>query len=185
MEGGEEFRFGKVPARMADDPEAYDRLRRRVLWSIPTGLFLMGTTGQAGPHVMSTSWFTQVATEPKLVAAGVEVDSLTAVNLEHSGHFLVSVLALESRPLVRKFAKRAQSTEAEGAELRIEGVSFGLSEMGDPYPLEALALIEAVVRERVPLGSHVLFVGEVTDVAMMREGERALGMGDTRLNYGG
>ena len=134
---------------------------------------------------MSTSWFTQVATEPKLVAAGVETESLTAANLESSGHFLVSVLALESRPLVRKFAKRVQTSEADRGELRIEGVGFGLSEMGDPYPLEAVALIDAAVRERIPLGSHALFIGEVTDVAMLRDGERVLTMGDTRLNYGG
>ena len=185
MEEREQTGFGKVPGRLAAEPEKYDRLRRRVLWSLPSGLYLMGTTGAAGPHVMSTSWFTQVATQPKLVAAGVEADSLTAENLEASGHFLVSILTVESRPLVRKFAKRSQTRESEGAALHIEGIPFGLSEMGDPYPLEAMALVEAVVRERIPLGSHSLFIGEVTDVAMLREGERALAMGDTRLNYGG
>lgn len=185
MEKGEQIGHGGAPGRPEADPETFDRLRRRVLWSLPSGLYLMGTTGAAGPHVMSTSWFTQVATRPKLVAAGVEVDSLTAENLEASGHFLVSLLAVESRPLVRKFAKRSQTREDEDGALRIEGIPFGLSELGDPYPLEAMALVEAAVRQRIPLGSHVLFIGEVTEVALLREGERALAMGDTRLNYGG
>ncbi|MDA8208468.1 MAG: flavin reductase family protein [Actinomycetota bacterium] len=185
VEEGEQIRHGGAPVRPEADPESYDRLRRRVLWSLPGGLYLMGTTGAAGPHVMSTSWFTQVATRPKLVAAGVEADSLTAENLAASGHFLVSLLAVDSRPLVRKFAKRSQTREDAGGTLRIEGIAFGLSEMGNPYPLEAMALIEAAVRQQILLGSHVLFIGEVTDVALLREGERALAMADTRLNYGG
>ena len=33
--------IGPVPA--GRDPEAYDRMRRRVLWSLPTGLYVLGT----------------------------------------------------------------------------------------------------------------------------------------------
>ena len=177
--------YGRVPGRMADRPAEYDRLRRRVLWSLPSGLYLLGSTGEAGPHVMSTSWFTQVATDPKLVAAGIEEDSLTAANIGRSGHYVVALLAQESRPLVRKFAKRTQTVESTTDGVRIEGVDFGLSGQGDPYPMEAIAFVEAVVSRRVDLGSHVLFVAEVADVALLRDGERALAMGDTRLNYGG
>ncbi|MDA8262005.1 MAG: flavin reductase family protein [Actinomycetota bacterium] len=185
MEKGAKRELGRVPERMSASPEEYDRLRRRVLWSLPSGLYLLGSSGAAGPHVMSTSWFTQVATEPKLVAAGVEADSLTAANIQASGHYVIALLAQESRVLVRKFAKRVQRVESAGGELLIEGVAFGSTGDGDPYPLEAIALVEAQVSRRIELGSHVLFVAEVTDAAVLRDGERALAMSDTRLNYGG
>ena len=33
---------GPIPA--GQDPEAYDKLRRRVLWTMPYGLYVLGST---------------------------------------------------------------------------------------------------------------------------------------------
>ena len=47
------------------------------------------------------------------------------------------------------------------------------------------AWMDCRLHERRPLGSHVLFVGEVTAVGGESEGKEILRMEDTRMNYGG
>ena len=65
---------GPVPEGV--DPDAYDRLRRRVLWSMPTGLYVIGSRatvdGTDCANLMTANLVVQVATEPKLVAAAVD-----------------------------------------------------------------------------------------------------------------
>ena len=45
----------------------YDKLRRRVLWSMPYGLYLVGSRAGARRNMMTLNWATQVSFEPKLV----------------------------------------------------------------------------------------------------------------------
>ena len=59
------------------DRDTYDRLRRRVLWSMPSGLYVVGTRAGERRNLMTISWATQVAMEPKLVGIGVEAASVT------------------------------------------------------------------------------------------------------------
>ena len=54
------------------DPDEYDRLRRRVLWAMPTGLFVVGSRAGDRRNLMTCNWVMQVATSPKLVAVSVE-----------------------------------------------------------------------------------------------------------------
>src|SRR5262249_32523772 len=68
--GGESRLVGPVPE--GADPEAYDRLRRRVLWAMPSGLYVLGTRGATQRNLMTLNWATQVAVDPKLVAVSVE-----------------------------------------------------------------------------------------------------------------
>ena len=67
---------GPVPE--GQDPDDYDRLRRRVLWSLPTGLFVVGSRAGDRRNLMTANWVMQVATAPKLVAVAVERGSVTA-----------------------------------------------------------------------------------------------------------
>ena len=55
---------GPVPP--GRDPDTYDRLRRRVLWSMPSGLYVVGTRAEDRRNLMTISWVTQVAMSPKL-----------------------------------------------------------------------------------------------------------------------
>ena len=94
---------GPVPVgRDADD---YDRLRRRVLWSMPSGLYVAGTRGATRRNLMTISWASQVAMTPKLVGIGVETGALTHALLEEGGVFALNLLPRSQRTLVRRFAK--------------------------------------------------------------------------------
>jgi flavin reductase (DIM6/NTAB) family NADH-FMN oxidoreductase RutF len=173
------------------DPDTYDRLRRRVLWTMPSGLYLLGSRAGDRRNLMTLNWATQLALEPKLVGVSVDTSALTH-ELVHSGAcFSLSILAREDRALVRKFVKPA----AEDRSARtLAGVAYLETPVtGAPVPTSALAWIDCRLQRELDCGSHTLFVGEVVDAAFgpdqdpdVPTGEVAvLRMEDTRMSYGG
>ena len=112
---------GPFPA--GRDHEEYDRLRRRVLWSLPTGLFVIGSRAGSERNMMTCNWVMQVATVPKLVAVAVEEGSVTRGLIERGGGFSVSVLPRSARAVVRRFVKPTDSVEldAAGSAVSLQG----------------------------------------------------------------
>src|SRR5579871_4368123 len=94
---------GPVPE--GRDPEEYDRRRRRVLWSLPTGLYVLGSAAAGRRNLMTLNWAMQVATDPKLVAVSVEAAAVTHGLVEAGEAFALSILGREDRAIVRKFVK--------------------------------------------------------------------------------
>src|SRR6266487_1428392 len=66
---------GPFPDRA--DPEEYDRLRRRVLWTMPSGLYIVGSRAGERRNGMTCNWVTQLGFDPKLLAVSVEKDAVT------------------------------------------------------------------------------------------------------------
>ncbi|MGH9058122.1 MAG: flavin reductase family protein [Acidimicrobiales bacterium] len=165
------------------DDDRYDRMRRRVLWRLPTGLYLLGSRAGDRRNLMTQSWVTQVAMEPKAVAVSVEVEAFTHGLIEEGAVFAVSLLRPDDRALVRKFVKPA---EWDGAESTLNGVATFEATTGAPILEGAAAWLDCEVRERVRLTSHTLFVGEVVGCGEADPAETVvLRMEDTRMSYGG
>ncbi len=170
------------------DPLEYDQIRRRVLWSMPIGLYVLGAAHDNDAHFMTTSLVMQVATSPKLVAASIERDAFTLSLVKASGHFCLSLLAKADRALVRKFVKR-QHHDAERRELA--GVAYATARVsGAPLVPSALAYLDCRLERDLELGSHHLVIGEVIDAAITgapgpSDELEVLAMSDTRMSYGG
>jgi flavin reductase (DIM6/NTAB) family NADH-FMN oxidoreductase RutF len=184
--------------------EEYDRLRRRVLWSMPTGLFVVGSRSGTQRNLMTANWVMQVATSPKLVAASVESGSVTRRLIEAGGGFSVSVLSRSDRAVVRRFVKPTEAVVVapDGTALSMQGEPVQEVAGGLPCLASARSWLACEARhildwdEDVAVGSasHVLVIGEVVDVGESGPGvggpdggEDAgiLRMEDTRMNYGG
>jgi flavin reductase (DIM6/NTAB) family NADH-FMN oxidoreductase RutF len=183
---------GPVPA--GRDPDAYDRLRRRVLWSLPTGLYVIGSAahldGRRRWNLMTANLVVQVAVEPKMVAVAVAVDALTCRLIAAGGSFSVSLLHRADRAVVRRFVKPVPDVELdpEGRPVTMGGVPVRSAPSGCPVLAGSAAWLDCEVRHDLGLGSHVLFAGEVVDVWGPEEGGargEVLRMEDTRMNYGG
>ncbi len=194
---------GPIPA--GRDPEAYDRLRRRVLWAMPTGLFVVGSRSGERRNLMTANWVMQVAMTPKLVAVALESGSVTRALVEESGFFSVNLIAVRDRALVRRFVKPVREVEldADGVAVSLQGEAVHEVTAGLPCLVAALAWLACEVRD-VTLGRRCRGGGEPRarrraggrrgcDGAGVRGGgrggdgdaESALRMGDTRMNYGG
>ncbi|MDY7106106.1 MAG: flavin reductase family protein [Actinomycetota bacterium] len=166
------------------DPEEYDKLRRRVLWSFPYGLYVLGSRDGERRNGMTINWVTQLAFEPKLVGAGVEKSAFTHELVEAGGVFTLCTISREDRATVRKFTKPVDvDTEAS----TLNGFAFHDGPVtGAPILDQAPAFIECEVRQAVDCGGHTLFVGEVVNSGFQHAEEtELLRMEDTRMNYGG
>jgi flavin reductase (DIM6/NTAB) family NADH-FMN oxidoreductase RutF len=166
--------------------DEYDRQRRRVLWALPTGLYLIGSRDGDAVNLMTANLVVQVCLEPKLVAVALEAGSVTADLTGRAGAFTVSLLARRDKDVVRRFVKPAHDVvrDAAGSVTAMSG--HEVREVGTSrLPVLAAAvgyLVCAVVRQE-PLGSHTLFIGEVGEVG--GEPVDVLRMEDTRMHYGG
>jgi flavin reductase (DIM6/NTAB) family NADH-FMN oxidoreductase RutF len=184
--------IGPVPEDR--DPQDYDRQRRRVLWSLPSGLYVIGSHGHLDGaerwNLMTANQVVQVSTDPKMVAVGVDAEAVTCALVRDGGSFAVSFVDREDRALVRRFVKPvAEVTVAlDGRLERLGGEPVLQAVSGAPILAAAPAWIDCAVRHVVELGSHVLFVGEVVDVGGRTDEtdtRPVLRMEDTRMNYGG
>ncbi len=168
------------------DPDEYDRLRRRVLWKMPSGLYVVGSRSADGSqrNLMTLNWATQVSFEPKWIGIGVEREALTHELIAAAGVFSLCFIDREDRAIVRKFTKPAEA-DVEARTLNefpyIDGPVTGA-----PVLAQSVAYVECEVRQPVEVGNHTLFLGEVVNAAFLHDEETPiLRMEDTRMNYGG
>ena len=165
------------------EPEEYDKLRRRVLWKMPSGLFAIGSRAGDRRNMMTANWVTQVSFDPKLVAVSVEKAALTHELIEQGHAFSVNMVDREERAVVRKFTKPVIVDEQAQT---FNEIPFRDGSTGVPVLRDAVAFVECEVRQEVDCGDHTLFVGEVVEAGFQKPEEtEVLRMGDTRMNYGG
>jgi flavin reductase (DIM6/NTAB) family NADH-FMN oxidoreductase RutF len=180
------------------DPVLDDAKRRRLLWAMPAGLYVLGSTmGELGPYnLMTHSLGVQVATEPCVLAVAVEVAARTHAFLEASGVGALSVLRRDQRAVVRRFVKPVedQAVDDAGRLVALNSVAVALAPSGAPHLLDAAGCLDLSVLEVVHFASHSLFCCEVTGVAVSDEvlaGSASdhlaeiLRMEDTKMSYGG
>ena len=165
------------------DPEEYDKLRRRVLWTMPSGLYVLGSRAGERRNAMTVNWATQVSFEPKLLAVSVEKTAVTHGLIAEGGVFALSIVDREDRALVRKFVKPA---EYDAGAHTLNGVPFVDRRTGAPVLGQCVAWLDCEVRQAVDAGGHTLFIGEIVDCGFEKgEDTPVLRMEDTRMNYGG
>ena len=183
----------------ADDADWFDRRRRRVLWAMPTGLYVVGSRSGARRNLMTANWVMQVATSPKLVAIAVESGSLTRRLIEEGGSFSVGLLARSERALVRRFVKPVRDIVLDDHGVAVSLQGEPVIEVTDGLPVLEAAVGWLTCSVRSVQGwdaddgvaSHSLVVGEVVDagetdrLGVNGDEDPVLSMGDTRMNYGG
>jgi flavin reductase (DIM6/NTAB) family NADH-FMN oxidoreductase RutF len=165
------------------DPEEYDKLRRRVLWKMPSGLYVVGSRAGERRNAMTANWATQVSFDPKLIGVSVEREAFTHQLITEGGVFSLNILDREDRAIVRKFVK---PVEVDGEAMTLNGFPFHDGRTGAPMLDQAAAYADCEVRQSVECGGHTLFIGEVIDSGFQKDEEtEVLRMEDTRMSYGG
>ena len=172
---------GPVPT--GADPEEYDRLRRRVLWTMPTGLYIVGSRAGERRNGMTCNWVTQLGFDPKLLGVSVEKDAVTHELISKGGVFALCIIDREDRVIVRKFTK---PVEVDLEARTLNGFPFHDGASGAPILDQAVAYADCELHATTDVGSHSLFIGEIVDAGFQKGEETpVLRMEDTRMNYGG
>lgn len=159
-----------------------DETINKVMWSIPNVLCLVGSADGEEWNAMTTSWVTQVAMEPVLVAIGVDKKAVTHRLIADGGSFTIN---LWDREDTRPFVKFSKPATRDGNTLNERPVRLGVT--GTPIFEEAVAYADCRVWKSVDCGTHTLFLGEVVDAGFQNDGEDVpvARMEDTRMKYGG
>lgn len=157
-----------------------DELVNRVCWKIPNALALVGSRSGDEWNAMTTTWITQVSMAPVLIGVGVDNTAVTHRLITAGGSFTVNLWPADETRVFVKFSKPAVK---DGTTLNGREVSEAPS--GAPVFAEALAWMDCTVRQSVDLGTHTLFIGEVTAAAILDDERRAANTSDTRMKYGG
>jgi flavin reductase (DIM6/NTAB) family NADH-FMN oxidoreductase RutF len=183
---------------LAFDESDLEVRRRRLLWSMPTGIYLLGSTGgEQGPYnLMTHSLAVQAATEPCVIALSVERSARTHELLLLTSRCALMVLRRDQRAIVRRFVKPVEDVDVDelGRLRALGGEPASLTPSGCPFLTDAAGCLDLRVIERIEFTSHTLFCCEVEAVATtdaVLEGSASarsfevLRMEDTKMNYGG
>ena len=166
------------------EPEEYDKLRRRLLWSLPYGLYVVGSRAGERRNAMTLNFCTQVSFEPKLLGIGVDKHAFTHELIAEGGTFVLNTIDRDDRAIVRKLTK---PVEVDLAASTLNGFPFHDGPVtGAPVLDQAVAFLECEVRNPVDCGGHTFFIGEVVNATFQKaEDTPVLRMEDTRMSYGG
>ena len=178
---------GPFPPNVPDTEDAhdeYDRMRRRLLWKMPSGLYVVGATDRGSRrNGMTLNWATQISFDPKWIGISIERTAFTPELVDASGVFALCLIDREDRAIVRKFTK---PVDVDLEQKTLNGFPYVERLTGAPILAQSVAYLDCEVRERVVAGNHTFFIGEVVDCAFLKDEETdVLRMEDTRMNYGG
>ena len=122
---------------------------------LPYGVYIVTTRGPQGDHGATASWVMQVSKNPPMVAIALRRGSESAKIVATGEVFAVNILSSDALDLAERFFTPVDRFGAPPHPV----VTRGAREL--PLLGEAIGWIECQVRERVDVGDHVLFLGEV------------------------
>lgn len=156
------------------------KVKKTVLRWFTYGLYAV--TARSGDEVglMTANWLMQSSFEPPLVTLAAEVESHTRGLIEASGAFVINVFETGQRELAgqlgRTFAKHPDKTA--------QAAWRPGPETGSPILEAALGWVECRVNASVRSGDHVLYVAEVIEAGVQREGA-PLTLAEAGFRYSG
>jgi len=153
--------------------------KKTALRMIPYGLFVMTVKDGNTMTGAAVNWLTQASFQPPLVVLGAKADAPSTGMIERSGLFNINVMETGQVGIASAFFKHVEPQGNKFGE-----IEFSLSPNGLPVLRDALAWFECRVREKVAIGDHTIFVGEVVEAGVQREGE-PLTLAETGFKYGG
>ncbi|MGY4109818.1 flavin reductase (DIM6/NTAB) family NADH-FMN oxidoreductase RutF [Aeribacillus composti] len=155
------------------------KAKKTALRGITYGLYIVGTKDENGANGFAGNWLTQTSFEPPLVAVAAKAGTRSQQQIAKSGVFSVNILETGQKDMVTAFFR---SIEPEGNKLA--GYEFYTEETGCPIFKDALSFFECKVVEKIEKGDHYIYVGEVFNAGVHREGE-PLTLKETGFYYGG
>ena len=140
------------------DPDRF----RTVLGHFATGVTVVTGGGEEGPSGVAANSFTSVSLDPPLVLVCMAHSSRTWPLIRETGAFAVNFLGDDQEEVGRRFGAR-------GTE-RFSGMAWDAGTTGSPVLQESLAFVDCRIEAEYEAGDHVIVVGRVVDLGVVREG---------------
>jgi flavin reductase (DIM6/NTAB) family NADH-FMN oxidoreductase RutF/rubredoxin len=137
-------------------------------YKIGCGMYIVSTAYDGKLNGQLVNALVQVTAEPPKIAVSLNKQNLTCRMCEKSQVFTVSVLDREA-PMT--FLGRWGFKSGRDID-KFEGINHRMGKNGAPIVLDhACAYFEAALSASLDVGTHMIFVGEVTEAEILRDGE--------------
>jgi len=140
---------------------------KAALGRIPSGLYAVGAVHEGRRLGMLCSFVEQAGFEPPMVSIALGVDRPLRDVLEHGGLFSINILGVEDKKILAAFASGREDDPFAAFTLVDNG-------HGLPQLAEALAWLACRPRGSVPAGDHIVYVAEVVEACLHREGSEPM-----------
>ncbi|UCD83606.1 MAG: flavin reductase [Deltaproteobacteria bacterium] len=140
----------------------------KALFKLSYGLYVVCSEKEGKPNCQIANTVIQITSEPPVVAVSINKKNLTHEFIQESKVFTVSILSQDT-PLsfIGNFGFKS------GREVdKLKGVNYRTGETKAPIVLDqTLAYLEARVIDRIDVGTHTIFIGELVGADVVKEGE--------------
>ena len=140
----------------------------KALYNISYGLYLI--TSKKGEQIngQTANSLIQVTAEPPAIAIGLNRKNLTNEFIKESKVFAVSILSQDAPlNLIGQFGFKSGRDKN-----KFDQVNYKLGKTGVPIVLDnTLACLEVKVTQEMDVGTHTIFVGEVVESEVLKDGE--------------
>ncbi len=136
------------------------------LFKLSYGLYIVSSGDENHGNGFVSNTFFQVTAEPAKFASCCNKENYTSELIEKTGHFGVSILHQKTdSEIFGRFGYKS------GKEFnKMEGMNIKIGQTGVPIVLnDGVAFLECKVLEKVDVGTHWLFIGELLDAQMIDE----------------
>ena len=136
------------------------------IYRIPYGLYYLGTSNGAKQNICVVNTVAQVTDTPQRISVTVLKTNLTCEMIAASGTFSAAILDIDSTlEDVAHFGQQSgRSTD------KLTGMDIQNDTLGNPlYIQNCAAALSAAVVQKIDLGTHMLFIGEVKDASVLSD----------------
>ncbi|RLB06793.1 MAG: flavin reductase [Deltaproteobacteria bacterium] len=140
----------------------------KILRKISYGLYVVSSKKGNRINAQTANVVMQITSEPPQIVLCINKKNLTHEFIMESGEFAVSILSQEAPlNLIGRFGfKSGRETD------KFDGLSYQLVNNGCPVLLEhTLGYLEGKVTKELDVGTHTIFVAEVVEAQVFKEGE--------------
>ena len=140
----------------------------KALHKLSYGLYVVGSRKGDKLNGQIANTVIQVTSEPPTIAVSINKNNLTHEFITESKAFTASVLSRET-PLsfIGHFGFKS------GRDIdKLDGINYKIGETRAPVAIDhAIAYLEARVIQQIDVGTHTIFIGELVEADVIREGE--------------
>ena len=141
----------------------------KALHNITYGVYVVTSKANGRINGQAANTVFQISSKPATLAVSINKQNFTHGLIKESGLFAVSVLPEETPiSLIGQFGFKS------GRDVdKFEGMKYETTENGIPYLTEDdyMTYIEARVIQEVDANTHTIFIGEVIDAKILRDGK--------------
>jgi len=154
--------------------------KKTVLRMFTYGLYAITARQGEDVSAMTANWIAQSSFAPPMLMLAVESDSHTCKVINASGAFAVNIYESNQREQAGQLGR----TSAKHPE-KLQGLAWQPGSVtGSPLLDSALGWVECRIQKSVPSGDHIVYVAEIVQVGLNRQGA-PLTLKETGFKYAG